>query len=71
MCQFLTSSEHSQVVDKVLTQRRLSRRLEELLRYRKFGLTSFAELPDFEKQRTSRHSQLKLVSGGYYMVRRC
>uniref|UniRef100_A0A1B6G5U5 Transcriptional adapter n=1 Tax=Cuerna arida TaxID=1464854 RepID=A0A1B6G5U5_9HEMI len=58
-CQFHTSQEHEQFVENVMTQRKLSRRLAELLRYRRFGLTSFSELPDFEKQRIMRQSPLK------------
>lgn len=64
-CQFHTSEEHEQFVDNVSTGRKLSRRLAELLRYRRFGLTDFSELPEFEKERIARQSPLKVVSTTY------
>lgn len=62
MCQFHTSSEHDQFVEKVLTHRKLSRRLNELLRYRKSGLTTFSEIAPFEQLKIARQSPLKPVS---------
>lgn len=61
-CPLHTSLEHENFVENVMTQRKLSRRLAELLRYRRFGITKFNELVDFEKQKMIRQSPTKTVS---------
>lgn len=54
-CQFHTCKEHEQFVTSLMRHFMLSRRLAELLRYRRFGLTRFDELLEFEKESISRH----------------
>ncbi|XP_075221685.1 transcriptional adapter 2b-like isoform X2 [Lycorma delicatula] len=56
ICQFHTATEHKQFLAGLLRLRDLSRRLTELLRYRRNGLTRFEELPHFEQERLARHN---------------
>lgn len=58
-CQFHTAQEHEQFMNGLMRQRELSRRLSELLRYRRNGLTKFEELPHFEQERVARHNASK------------
>lgn len=51
-----------------MRQRELSRRLSELLRYRRNGLTKFEELPHFEQERLARHNASKSVSQSFYFM---
>ncbi|XP_054281115.1 transcriptional adapter 2B-like isoform X2 [Macrosteles quadrilineatus] len=62
-CKYHTSQEHEQFMEYAMAQRKLSRRLAELLRYRRFGLKQFEELPTFEKERIIRQSSAKPEKG--------
>lgn len=54
--QFYTGEEYKQLLDNLINNCKLSRRLAELMRYRHFGLRNFDDLPEFEKQTISRHN---------------
>uniref|UniRef100_A0A0P4VP64 Transcriptional adapter n=1 Tax=Rhodnius neglectus TaxID=72488 RepID=A0A0P4VP64_9HEMI len=59
LCQFQTAQEHACLVKNVQRQRDLERRLSELMRYRKNGLTRMEELPHFEHEaKSSFYAQL-------------
>ncbi|KAK9508419.1 hypothetical protein O3M35_005983 [Rhynocoris fuscipes] len=54
LCQFQTAQEHACLTKNVQRQRDLERRLNELIRYRKNGLTKMEELPHFEQEASAK-----------------
>ncbi|KAL1122944.1 hypothetical protein AAG570_003269 [Ranatra chinensis] len=56
LCQFQTVQEHDGLLKSIVRQKELQRRLQELLRYRKNGLTMLEEMSHFEQERQSRES---------------
>lgn len=68
LCQFMTATEHDQLLNSLHREHELRRRVKELLRYRNNGLTTLDECVQFSHLMVARQNYKAAVSAIFFYV---